>query len=115
MEVKVSATFFIPGRKTYSEKQCEENPKLLQDEHITIYDGKKKKNITYHYKIKTQEPALQRINLSQESYTYLTTTKPSFIPNKEWNNLSKKKRLEKQLVVISENFNGVLKEFEIFE
>ena len=115
MEIKVSATFFIPGRKMYSENQCEENQSLYNNESISIYDGKKKKNITYHYKTKTQEPALQKINLTPESYDYLTTTKPSFVNPKEWKNMSKKKRLALQLNIIAENFNGVLNDFEIFD
>lgn len=113
MEVKVSASFSIPGGKLYSEQYCKDN-NLHTNYTMKIFG---KKVVTLNWKERVSKLATQRINLSVEAYYHMTDSQacPTWHRNREWLQMSRRKRLESHLNMIAEDLHGVLNEYEIFE
>jgi hypothetical protein len=126
MEVKLSLSIKLPGRVMYSQ----EGAKALEyhglagfTKHSLVVEmhkrmGKKVKvdKETIHYKTRNTIPAVQNINISKEAYIYMTGKEcPSFATPKDWNRMSKIKRLEAHLAEIAESRGGTVMHYHIFE
>lgn len=118
-DLKLSVTIELQGSVMMTPQECGENPENYNG-HTTVlnvkhYDKKTKKSFYRKEVVKYQTrkciPAYQSINMSQESYDYMTSTAcPEwFMPKgglKIWKNLSKKQRLEEHLTRTCEALNG---------
>lgn len=116
MEVKLRATFLVPGAQMYSIKEAKEN-NLYNSEFIKVFDDKKRKWYNYEIKVRKSIPAKQVINMSEEAYLSMVNPMecPSFIRKRDWNMLNKKARIKLHLENIAESLNGILYEYDIFE
>ena len=125
-EVKLSLSIKLPGSVMYSQ----EGAKALEyqglagfTKHSLVVEmhkrmGKKVKvdKETIHYKTRNTIPAVQNINISKDAYNYMTSKEcPSFMTPKDWNRMSKIKRLEAHLAEIAESRGGTVMHYHIFE
>lgn len=116
MEVKLRATFLVPGAQQYSKEEAKAN-NLYDSSTFRVFDDKKRKWYTYEIKTRKSIPAKQVINMSEEAYLHMVNPMecPSFIRKRDWNMLNKKARIKVHLERIAESLNGILYEYNIFE
>lgn len=115
MEIKISATFIIPGRTLRTEAECQNDETLYTNVTLKTFNGKKYKK--YHWKERTTIPSTQVINMSEEAYQHMTDPQacPNWCRQRDWLQLSKKKRIESHLDMIANDLKGIVKEYEIFQ
>lgn len=139
-EIKVSLTIELPGatmvlkenclktiqkevtKKDKSGKIYKKTTKIQAEDWdkmdknvLDIYNNKELKHITYF--TRKTKPAIQSINITKEGYNSMTSDgRPEWYKGPiNWNNLSKKQRLEKHLNVIAEYLGGKVSSYQIFE
>lgn len=115
-EIKVSLSITLQGGVMYSQEQAKA---LEKEKEGTGYDtfnmrveGKKsdgKKDVqTITVKTRKNKPASQSLNLSMDTYDYMTGKEaPYFVKARDWERLTKKQRLEAHLKRIVEELGGV--------
>lgn len=143
-EIKVNLNVILPGRVMLSKEEClKTTQKVIEktnkktgktykktinvqvddidkmDKHtikVTNYvDNRPVVEIISFHTRKTK-PAMQSINLSKDSYNYMTSSEcPSWSKPKVWNTMNKKERLESHLQRIVESLDGVSYTYQIFE
>lgn len=115
-EIKVSLSVTLQGSVMYSQEQA----KALEEEKVgTGYDtfnmrveevkknGKKDIKIL-NVKTRKSKPASQSLNLSMDAYNYMVSNEaPYFVKPRDWERLTKKRRLEAHLKRIVEELGGV--------
>ena len=114
--VKVSATFVLPGRTLIAEKSISEKDTITYHEEIVYFFYNKKRN-TIILKLRDGKPSIQKMNITLESYNYMTSDEGRIEPMSKgmWKQLSKAKRVKLHLIEIGKSINGKLLEFNIFE
>lgn len=116
METKVKLDIIIPGCQMYSEKECKKNANTTQ--HVfSVYNKTERKNKQFRYFTRNCIPATQSINISKDSYDYMTSldSKPIGISLNNWKRMSKIKRLENHLAQTCEALGGLSFTYIIFE
>lgn len=116
MEVKLRATFLVPGAQQYSESEAKVD-NLYDSSTFRVFDDKKKKWYTYEIKTRKAIPAKQVINMSEEAYLHMINPIecPSFCKPRDWRFFGKKAKLTAHLNNIAESLNGILYEYDVFE
>lgn len=121
--VKVCASFILPGSKipaeySYSKngkkkkKEAEEEKTLLyKQENIKI----NKQNVVINLRV--PKPARQNLHLTLEAYKYMIAPEnpAGGLNTYEWKRLTKNKRVQYHLLDIAKNFQGTLESFNIME
>ena len=83
------------------------------------YDKKRgikiKNNFNINFELSPTPQRVRVINLNQEAYKSFITDAPVGVSKIDWNRMSKIKRLETNLKVLAENFNGVLDNYQVFD
>ena len=125
-EVKLSLSIKLPGRVMLSQegaKALEEQGLVGFTKHSLVVEmhkrmGKKVKvdRETIHFKTRNTIPAVQHLNISKEAYNYMVGKEcPSFMHPKDWNRMSKVKKLEAHLKELAESRGGTVLHYHIFE
>lgn len=115
-EIKVSLSVTLQGSVILSQEQAKA---LEKEKEGTGYDtfsmrveGKesdgKKYVQTITVKTRKSKPASQSLDLSMDAYNYMVSNEaPYFVKPRDWERLTKKKRLEAHLKRIVEELGGV--------
>lgn len=114
--VKVSATFVLPGRTLVAEKSISKKDTITYHEEIVSFFCDKKCH-TINLQLRDGKPAIQKMNITLESYNYMISDEGRLEPMSKgmWKQLSKAKRVKLHLIEIAKAINGKLLEFNIFE
>lgn len=114
--VKVSATFVLPGRTLVAEKSISKKDTITYHEEIVSFFCDKKRH-TINLQLRNGKPAIQKMNITLESYNYMTSDEGRLesISKGMWKQLSKAKKVKLHLAEIAKNIDGKLLEFSIFE
>lgn len=91
--------------------------------HYTVkserFDKKKglkvKSNFDIDFSMNPTPKRIRVINLTPDAYDAMISDVPTGVKKGDWNRLSKVKKLEYNLKLLAENFNGVLDNYEVFE
>ena len=137
-EIKLNLSIVLPGRILLSKEECLKTTR----ETITDKSGKKKTVIkviedyskmnkhsmkvrgvkksdseTITFFTRKSIPATQSINMTKESYDYMTDRNscPPWSKQSKWNTMSKKERLESHLQRTTEHLGGISYTYQIFE
>jgi hypothetical protein len=128
-QIKVSLNVILPGRVMFSKRDCLKEvvekkelkngktkylTKLVQDD--TKFETLKIPLSPLIVRYRKSIPATQTLNISCDSYRYMTSKEcPAFMRPKEWASMSKKMRLESHLKNIAESLGGKLGTYHVFE
>ena len=75
-----------------------------------------KGNFNINFKVTRTPVRVRVLNISNESYDYMTSKEcPEWSKKAEWLSMSKKKRLEAHLSRIANDFRGKVVHYEVFE
>lgn len=124
-DVKINASFILPGRVLPAEPHLLKNVKRKRKEK----EEKKENEILYRQEtvrlksktivvnLREGKPAKQNVNLSYEAYNFMTSPDNPIKGIKvfEWKRLTKNKRVKFHLQVLGESLGGKLEEFKILE
>ena len=129
IEIKVSATFLLPGSTLVASKPIDKKGKTKEQleqlkqeyyrthkyETVAFYCNRQRHIIEIWTRI--GKPATQKINLSKEAYTYMTSNEgyANVASKHEWVRTSKKMRVKLHLMQIAESLGGTLLDFAILE
>lgn len=130
IEIKVSATFLLPGSKLVTSKPIDKTGKSKEEldvlnqqfqkthhqETISFYYNHKRHFITIW--VRNGVPVVQKLHMSKEAYDWMTSAESVILEEhtaREWKHFSKMKRLKLHLKRTAESFQGKLLDFEIFE
>lgn len=116
--IKVTANFELPGSVMYNGEDSSHYTSQSNIIEHTVRKGKKLgiKREPIVYKVRKCIPAIQCINLTEESYEYMTSKEvPSFSKKSVWHRLSKNLRLTAHLEEIAGNLGGTLLNFTVYE
>lgn len=116
-EIKISLTINLEGELLcarepetifYTIKNIENKKKGKPE--ITVTKGEYK-----HYSL-VAKPASQHINISKDTYMYMTSNEcPSFSTPKKWNKMNTKQRLDAHFSAICYDLRGTSYSYEIIE
>lgn len=114
--VKVSATFVLPGRTLIAEKSISKKDIITYHEEVVSFFCDKKRH-TINLQLRDGKPALQKMNITLESYNYMISDEGRLesISKGMWKQTSKAKKIKLHLIEIGKSINGKLLEFNIFE
>lgn len=123
--IKISASFILPGSVLPAEQPCSKNgkkkkskDKMIQKEPISYHtETIKVKQGTIVINVRDAKPVTQTMHLTQSAYDYMSSHEyPIYgINAKEWKNMSKTQRVKAHLLLIAYDLNGYLKDFTILE
>jgi hypothetical protein len=120
-DVKIVASFLIPGGKMYEEEECKEASRPMAGyKHHAIkveYPNKfynashpngqpRYKQEVIQYTTRNSKPATKVIKMSQEAYVEMCSNPPRNIKNRAWKSIPIEKRIEAHLDVMKEEFNA---------
>lgn len=120
--IKVTFNIALPGRVMYEESVCQSDKSKYN--HCTIsleHTYRKGKKLTikkepFHFNVRKSIPAVQCINLNEDTYNYMVSKEvPSFSNKSTWNKMSKKLRLNAHLEEIAQSLGGTLLEFTVYD
>ena len=127
--IKLSVTIELPGSQMVTSQECDQNPKKKLDYcdfnkillNIKHYDKKTKKSFyriepLYFYTRKCI-PAHQSINMTEEAFTYMTSTMcPEWYPFglSKWKKLTPTERLELHLDRTCKALRGTSYTYTVF-
>lgn len=129
LEIKVSATFLLPGSTLVAEKPISKKGKSkeqLEQLKQEYYRTHKQETVAFYCNrqrhiieiwTRVGKPATQKINLCKEAYNYMTSNEGyADVSNKhDWSRTSKKMRVKLHLMQIAESIGGSLLDFVILE
>ena len=112
INTKVCLTVITEGSILSRQEQTE----LIKFSGGKGFDGKPTKSgHRKHHPLVQAKKATQRLNISEDAYrSFISDECPHGCSKGEWKRMSKKKRLEFQLGLISSSFNGLSFEYEVF-
>lgn len=116
--IKVRASFILPGRVLPAEKSISKTDENQQDNYTTetIKMGKKFGTITIN--LRKAKPITQVLNLTLEAYNYLTSNEAVIggkFTAREWAKLTKHKKLKYHLIDMAQDLHGTLGDFVVLE
>ncbi len=113
--VKVSATFSLPGSLLVAENSISKTEENYHNETVSFYADNKRHTLTI--RLRNGKPALQKMNLTLEAYNYMISNdgKPTEISKGMWGQMSKAKKVKTNLLEIAQSLNAKLVEFTIFD
>ena len=137
-EIKVSLTISLQGSVMFSKEEClkttqkvtrkknksfkkqariqEEDLSKMDKNTLRVIDkrGKHPEMITFY--TRKSRPAKQTINISKDSYDYMTSSScPEWSKVGAWIQMSKVKRLEAHLQRLAEHLGGNVLSYKVFE
>jgi len=115
--VKVCASFILPGSKIPAEYSYSKNGKKKVNKNIEYVQQtvrlKSGKNQVIN--LIKPIPAKQSIKITKEAYDFWIETPVSGMNTKFWNNMSKTFRVKHHLMEIAKSIGGELDDFEIMK
>lgn len=131
IDIKVSLTVAVPGAVPVSKQLCFKNNTPIEGmtekfhAYVTEKNPQNGKPVSRRITLDIcrRQPAMQVINISSESYNYMTdpSTCPEWFrvlgknPSKEWKALSDIQRLELHLGRFAADLNGVIESYSVAE
>lgn len=129
LEIKISATFLLPGSTLVAEKPISKKGKSkeqLEQLKQEYYRTHKQETVAFYcnrqrhiIEIWTRKgkPATQKINLCKEAYDYMISSEgyTGIVSKHDWARTSKKMRVKLHLMQIAESLGGSLLDFAILE
>lgn len=129
LEIKVSATFLLPGSTLVAEKPISKTGKSkeqLEQLKQEYYRTHKQETVAFYCNrqrhiieiwTRVGKPATQKINLCKEAYDYMISSEGyvGIVPKHDWSRTSKKMRVKLHLMQIAESLGGSLLDFAILE
>ena len=122
-EIKVNASFMLPGSVLPAEPPCSKNGKkkkkkeekeeiLYQKEVIRL-----KNQAPIVINLRVAKPVTQNMHLTKEAYSYMISAENPAKGQKlfDWKRLSNRKRLKAHLQNIASSIGGVLVDFVVLE
>lgn len=119
----ISVTFSIPGTNLYTEKECQENPKLYTHNSVKINTEGREETISFL--TRKAKPVKQTVQMNESAYRYMTGKSPIYAEDAKncpewskpqfWFNLSKEDRLKMHLARMCRDLSGIFFEYQIFE
>lgn len=129
LEIKVSATFLLPGSTLVAEKpiskkgKSKEQLEQLKQEYyrthkhetVAFYCNRQRHIIEIWTRV--GKPATQKLNLCKEAYDYMISSEgwTEVASKHDWSRTSKKMRVKLHLMHIAESLGGSLLDFAILE
>ena len=128
-EIKVSATFLLPGSTLVAEKPISKKGKnkeeleLMKQEYerthhqeTVVFTIKRQRHVLQLW-IRNSKPATQKMNLSKEAYDYMTSNESyaGIATKNDWAHTSKVKRVKLHLMDIAQSLNAKLLDFVILK
>ena len=128
--IKVSASFVLPGRTLLAEQPCSKNGKTKEKkEKMMEEEMVRNDKLSYHQEtiylkdkrliinLRDAIPARQNLHLSEDAYNYMIAPENPVPGMKvfEWKRLTKTKRVRLHLEEIAKNFRGTLESFSVLE
>lgn len=129
-DIKLSATFILPGRILVAEKPISKKGKTqeeLQQMKEKFYATHKMETITFrcggkqetiHIFTRKGKPATQKMNMNKSAYDYMISSESYAAANKslyEWNRMGKTAKITAHLEAIADSLNVKLLYFNILE
>lgn len=115
-EIKVNLSIILNGSVLLSEQEAKAQ-KVYDTFSVEVSDAKGKNRETIHVKTRGNKIAKQSINLSEEAYNHMISSKevPFFIKEKHWKALNSKQRLEMHLDRICQHLDGISYTYNVLE
>ena len=129
LEIKVSATFLLPGSTLVAEKPISKKGKSkeqLEQLKQEYYRTHKQETVAFYCNrqrhiieiwVRKGKPVTQKINLCKEAYDYMTSSEgwAGVSSKHDWARTSKRMRVKSHLMQIAESLGGTLLDFAILE
>ena len=129
LEIKVSATFLLPGSTLVAEKPISKkgkNKEQLEQLKQEYYNTHKQETVAFYCNrqrhiieiwVRKGKPATQKLNLCKEAYDYMISSEGyvGIASKHDWSRTSKKMRVKLHLMHIAESLGGSLLDFAILE
>lgn len=132
IEPKVNLTIILQGRVLLSKEEClkttqkvigkKKRTVLVEDNNkvnhhsMTVRDKNNKNPEVISFTTRKCKSATQVLNMSRESYDYMTSNIcPEWESKKNWSTYSKKERLEKHLNQVASALGGKVLSYKVFE
>lgn len=121
--IKITANFELPGSTMFGKKACQKSPKkytevnyLVVEDQIKVGKKLKTKREKIQFYTRKSIPALQVINMSDETYRYMISNEvPSFSTKSAWNKMSKEQRLIAHLNETAAYLGGKLRDYTVYD
>lgn len=129
LEIKVSATFLLPGSTLVASKPIDKKGKTkeqLEQLKQEYYNTHKQETVAFYCNrqrhiieiwVRKGKPATQKLNLCKEAYDYMVSSEgwAGVAPKHDWARTSKRMRVKLHLMQIAESLRGTLLDFAILE
>lgn len=129
-DIKVSATFILPGRILVAEKSISKKGKTKEElqqmkekffathNMETISFRIKGKQETIHIFTRKGQPATQHININKDAYDFMISPESFAAAEKtqrDWAHMGKMKKVHAHLLMIAQSLNAKLLHFDVLE
>lgn len=112
-DIKISASFLVPGAKRYGEAVCEKDRSKYEHVEVKASDGKTTDRL--HLLLRKRIPAKQVINISREAYEYMVGSEcPSFSTPTLWKGLGRKAKIQAHLEAMAKSLGGKLDDYTVY-
>ena len=129
LEIKVSATFLLPGSTLVAEKPISKKGKTkeqLEQPKQEYYNTHKQETVAFYCNrqrhiieiwVRKGKPATQKLNLCKEAYDYMISSESyaGIATKNDWNHYSKTKKLKLHLMEIAQSINAKLLDFAVLD